>query len=377
MQSKQNPWDSTTKDIRSQISRLLLNDSPGVVVTVIDVEGSAYRRPGAKMIIDEEGSSTGAVTAGCLEDQVQSTARKVLDTRQPRTEVYDMMDDDSGGWGLGLGCDGVITLLYEPIDSSWRTILTWLEEGKPVQVASMIESERSIDTTEQRMAWVDQEWYSLPCRSDIPTEVRAELSDVVSKLNKTGKTLTTTVSDKKGDVTIAVESMEPTSEIILFGSQNDIYPISKLASMVGFNVIVYSPRGATSESEFPDADTVITGHPSDITNIIDHPEHTYPVIMSHNLVDDIVALETLLEETSITYIGLMGPQDRFDKIQQESDIVQQAEYERIATPIGLDLGGGSPIKIGTSIVSEILTVSNGKKGGRLVHKKGPIHSRIK
>lgn len=376
MQSKQNPWDSTAKDIRSQISHLLSNSSTGVVVTVVDVEGSAYRRPGAKMVIDKKGNPIGSVTAGCLEDQVQSAAKEVLRTGEPRTEVYDMRDTGDESWGIGLGCDGIITILYEPIDSNWERILSWLEDGKSVQVASVIESDSPAVSPEQKMAWINQEWYSLPSRPTLSKEIRTKLSDIASKIDKTGKAITTTVADKKGDITIAVESMEPINRIILFGSQNDIHPVSKLASMVGFNVTVYSPRGTTSESEFPDADTVITGHPTGIADLIYCPEYTYPIIMSHNLIDDTVALETLLEETPITYIGLMGPTDRFNKIQQESEIVQQADHERIATPIGLDLGGGSPMKIGTSIISEVLAVSNGKEGERLVHKKGPIHSRI-
>lgn len=376
MKTDQDPWSSTAKDVRQHISHVLTNEITGVIVTVVDVDGSAYRRPGAKMVIDEDENPTGAVTAGCLETEVQTTAKKTLRTGKPNTDIYDMTADSNKSWGLGLGCEGVITLFYEPVDRSWEAILNWLREGTSVQVTSVIRSNHPEVSNEGKMAWVDGIWEELPSRKNIPKSVRSKLNETVSKLDGTGKTVTTTVTAGGDEVTLAVESMNPVDEIILFGSQNDIRPVANLGSMVGFDVTVYSPRGSTSKPEFPGADNVITGHPSEIADIVDKPEYTYPVIMSHNLVDDTIALETLIEETTVSYIGLMGPQDRFKKIRAENEVIEQASNDRISTPIGLDLGGASPVKIGVSIISEILAVSNERDGRRLVYKEGPIHSRL-
>lgn len=376
MKTDQNPWSSTAKDVRHHISHILTNEITGVIVTVVDVDGSAYRRPGAKMVIDEDANPTGTVTAGCLETEVQTTAKKTLRTGEPNTDIYDMTADNNKSWGLGLGCEGVITLFYEPVDRSWEAILNWLREGLSVQVASVIRSDHPEVSTEGKMAWVDGTWEDLPSRKSIPKSVLSSLNETISKLDGTGKTMTTTIAAGGDEVTLVVENMNPIDEIILFGSQNDIRPVANLGSMVGFDVTVYSPRGSTSKPEFPSADSVITGHPSEIADIVDKPKYTYPVIMSHNLVDDTIALETLIEETTVPYIGLMGPQDRFKKIRAESEVIEQADDDRISTPIGLDLGGASPVKIGVSIVSEILAVSNERDGMRLVHKEGPIHSRL-
>jgi xanthine dehydrogenase accessory factor len=134
------------------------------------------------------------------------------------------------------------------------------------------------------------------------------------------------------------------------------------------------------ESTFPEADAVTTGHPSSLPDSVRADERTYAVVMTHNLVDDRLALETLLRETDVPYVGLMGPCERFEEIRNELDRngapLTQSEFDRVSTPVGLDLGAGEPVEIGLSIVSEVLAVSNGRGGGRLRDRNGPIHTRV-
>jgi xanthine dehydrogenase accessory factor len=118
----------------------------------------------------------------------------------------------------------------------------------------------------------------------------------------------------------------------------------------------------------------------DIDEVVDDPTRTYAVLMSHNLLEDRLALVSLLE-TDVPYIGLMGPRERFDEIREEIAAdegreLTDSELERIATPVGLDVGGGEPIHIALSIVGEVLAVHNDREGGRLKEREGPIHKRL-
>lgn len=89
--------------------------SQTALATVVQVKGSAYRSPGAKMLIDEEGYTDGMISGGCLEPNVAEDAKKVMETGQPALKSYDM--DENTVWGLGLGCPGTVEVYIEPVTS--------------------------------------------------------------------------------------------------------------------------------------------------------------------------------------------------------------------------------------------------------------------
>jgi len=105
--------------------------------------------------------------------------------------------------------------------------------------------------------------------------------------------------------------------------------------------------------------------------------NTYVVIMTHNFIDDRLSLEQLIS-TPVNYIGLLGPQERFVEMlsEFETEGTNLSPYtDKIYTPIGLDIGGGSPYQIATSIISEILSAHNHRPSGHLRDRQGPIHDR--
>jgi xanthine/CO dehydrogenase XdhC/CoxF family maturation factor len=88
------------------------------LATVVHVEGSSYRRPGARMLIEDDGQLTGAISGGCLEGDALRKALLVMTEKRSRLVTYDTMDDDDAKFGVGLGCNGIIQVLIEPIDIS-------------------------------------------------------------------------------------------------------------------------------------------------------------------------------------------------------------------------------------------------------------------
>ena len=355
------PWRANRKDVRAALATV---GTEGTVVTVADVEGSAYRRPGAKMVVTAEGVDTGAVTAGCLEPSVVDICETVRETGRSRTERFDLTESGES-WGIGLGCNGIIDLLIEPRDGSWNGILEAVQAGVPITVVTVVESDTETAVGD-RVVIEESGVRSVPDRNDIPGRYLDRIEDTVDRIAGTGRT--TTVSS--GDATLLVDVLEPTPELLLFGSQNDLGPVVSLGRRAGFTVSVHSPRGGIDEEAFPRADVVRTGHPSTVGERVG--EHTYAVVMSHNLVDDRLALKTLLRETDVPYVGVMGPRERFDRLRSEMTLTAE-ELDRVAAPVGLDLGGSTPTDIALSIVSEVVAVHNGRGGGRLRELSGPIH----
>jgi len=370
------PWSVTAKELRRRMRHELDDDADSVVVTVADVEGAAYRRPGAKMLVEDDGAPVGAVTAGCLEDPLTKRSMEVLEDGEPRQETFDLMGDDDT-WGLGLGCNGVIDVLVEPLDASWRAPLDDLATGTPVTVLTVVDS-----TTPDVPAGVRSyvagsgQPQKVADREPVPANIVERVDASVSEVHG-GETATTVeVETDRGTVSVLVDGLEPVSRLLLVGSQPDIHPVARLGSNTGFEVVVHSPRGAHGPEDFPNADSVETGHPSAVGESVAVPEYTYAAVMTHNLIDDRLAVETLLSETSVPYVGVMGPRDRFERLRADSDTIAADDLDRVTTPIGLDLGGGEPTEIALSVVSEILAVSNDREGSRLKTNDGPIHTRV-
>jgi len=372
---QKNPWCITETDLRAQLRACRRDGIDAALVTIAAVDGSAYRRPGAKMLVSTDRDAVGAVTAGCLEDPVRDLATDVIAADTPRLEVFDLMDND-GSWGMGLGCNGIIDVFVEPLDESVDRALAALDDDEPVTVVTVIDSS---GIGRRTLVTSDGSRESVPGREPVPAAALADVADTIDRLHNTGTTGTVTATAGDREYTLLVDSLQPVPELLLFGSQNDLLPLADLATDIGFRVTVHSPRGAVDDNTIPAADRVVTGHPSTVGETVVTPDYTYAVVMSHNLVDDSIALRVLLKETTVPYVGLMGPRKRFadlrETLSDDGVTLTEAELNRLATPVGLDLGGGEPVEIALSIVSEVLAASNGRAGGRLRDRMGPIHPR--
>lgn len=376
MEAKSDPWSASTTALYDSMRNVLNGERDAAVATIVDVRGSAYRRSGAKMIVEPDREALGAITAGCLEGPVAEIAHDVIDSGSRHLETYDLTDDDE--WGMGMGCNGIIDVLVEPLDDSWRAPLDILAEGNSITLLTVLDSATEEISSNARMA-IEPDGTALPVtdRPEIPPEITSNI-DIGTYLDG-GHAGTVTVETDDGVVRLFVDALVPPPELLIFGWQRDVHPISRFAREVGFRVTVASGRGGRADPEsFPNADRVISTRPSELGASVEIPERTYAVVMSHNFIDDRLAIESLLD-TEIPYVGVMGPRKRFEElqadVQADGEAYSASELQRIATPVGLDLGGGEPAQIALAIVAEVLAVKNGREGGRLTTTDGPIHPR--
>ena len=368
-------WSVPETDVFDRIRAALEEDTDAVLATVTAVEGSAYRRPGAKMLLDPDGGGAGSITAGCLEDEVRALAVDVLAEGVPRVETWDLTGDDDV-WGLGVGCNGIITVLLEPLSESYRPVVEARLAGESVGVATVVGGEGTGAALGDRAYYRPGEGFE----GEIDDEVLAELAGSAESLVSSGKGETLAVETAEGTVEVFVEGVRPPPELVVFGSGHDVAPVVELAKLVDFRVTVVPFRGGHADSgRFPGADEVTSASPRDVADLREWDADTYAVIMSHNFLDDRIALEGLLE-TPVEYIGLMGPKKRFEEMREEfaedGRTFTEAELERIYTPIGLNLGGDTPYQIAHSIVAEVQAVAHGKTPGHLSRREGPIHERV-
>jgi xanthine dehydrogenase accessory factor len=372
------PWSVPDRTLYDHLRSLRADETTAAVATVVGVEGSAYRRPGAKLVAPDSEDVLGAITAGCLEGPVADLAAEARQSGASNVETFDLMDEEE--WGLGLGCNGIIDVLVEPLDGSFDPLLDTLDNRESATVLTVVDSEddgvpvgaRTVVTTDGPQSGED--------RAPVPEDAVAGISDAAADARESGSSGVVTVERAAGDLDVFVDGVDPAPDLLLFGTQNDVHTVARLGADAGFRVTVASSRGARSDEDaFPNAHRVVSTHPTDLSDAVEASERTYAVLMSHNFVDDRLALEHLLRETDVPYVGLMGPRDRFEEMQEafdeEGTSFSRAELDRLATPVGLDLGDGSPTGIAMSIVAEALAVHNDAGGGRLRTSSGPIHTR--
>ncbi len=379
---RDDPWSATARGIHDALAALR-EDGGGAaaaVATVVDVEGSAYRRPGAKLVAPADGETLGAVTAGCLDGPVNDLASAARSTGQSTVETFDLTSDD-GEWGLGLGCNGVIDLLVEPLDDSFDALVASLEDREPAAVLTVVGSDDPDVAVGDRTTLTADAEHEGSGRPGLPADALADLRAAAEDARETGSSGVRTVQRAAGDLEVFVDGVEPAPELLVFGAENDAGVVASFAEQAGFRVTVACPRGARADdAAFPAAHRVVATHPADLADHVEAPERTYAVLMSHNLVDDQLALETLLRETAVPYVGVMGPRERFEELRDalaaDGVTLSAADLERVATPVGLDLGDGSPTGIALSIVAEATAVANDRSGGRLRDASGPIHPRV-
>ena len=367
-------WNVPETAIFERLASALETGESAAVATVVAVEGSAYRRPGAKMFLTAD-TAAGSVTAGCLESDVADIADEVRASGEARLTRFDLTDDDE--WGLGLGCNGVIDLLVEPLDKRFESMVEGYHGGNDGVALSVVESDAEPVSVGDR-AYTTAGDLSEPV--GLPAWLQRGVRDQVRDCFAHGQSEIVTVTAPDGsECRVFLDAVVAPPALYVFGSGSDVGPVTEFATRAGFQVTVVSFRGGHAEAgSFPDADSVISLSAPQAGTKLSLDETTYAVVMSHNLIDDRLAVEALLE-TPVPYIGVMGPADRFAEIETalaaDGRELTQTDRQRIYAPIGLNLGGGAPYQIAMSIVSEVLTVHNGHNPAHHREREGAIHER--
>jgi xanthine dehydrogenase accessory factor len=368
------------KDFFDGLNRLQPGGKPFVIATVMKVSGSTYRRPGARVIITEDGVSTGLISGGCFEGELIERAKKVLGTREPTLVTFDTTSPDDLIFGLGLGCTGVAQILMEPFPVSTHYldfIRNCIAERQPGVIATVFRTENVSGVSPgSRMMVKGQGKYSENIQnSDL---VRKIYNESVAVLND-GETRVEKFISQGGSAEVLIEFITLPFSMIIFGAGPDAVPLVRFASELGWNVTVVDRRPAFARKElFPSANNVILSEPDELGARIVLNASTAAVVMTHNFEADLKFTRVLLE-SPMFYIGLLGPAAKkellLQKLQEDGFHLTEEHLARLYGPVGLDLGAETPEEIALSIVAEIQTVSAGYSGGFLRQRTGPIHKR--
>ena len=179
-----------------------------------------------------------------------------------------------------------------------------------------------------------------------------------------------------GGITLFVDVTGPPPRLVMFGAVDFAAALCRVAKAAGWRPFVIDPRSRFAMAErFPDAEAVIADWPDEaLAKIGGIDRATYLAVLTHDpKLDDAALLAAL--DSDAPYIGAMGSRRAQAKRRERlvAAGVTDALLERIAAPIGLDLGGTSAEETAVSIMGELIAVRNGRDGGRLSVSGGRIH----
>ncbi len=376
-----NTWSVPEIEIVQHMKRQLESKADDVLATVVRVEGNAYRRPGAKSLLGSDGQGIGSITAGCLEDEILAAAESVRETGRPELVTYNLLEDDDV-WGLGVGCNGIIDLLLEPLSQTYRPAVEAFTDMRDIAVCTVLESadEHALSRGDRTYYYPDTDQLSTSIGDPATAWPVTDLTGPATTLATEGKARTLKIDHDGKTLSVFVDGLPSPSELVVFGTGHDVAPVTEFGTKAGFQVTVVGFRGAVDlEGRFPEADRTVTTSPARLVDDLEFGSRTYAVVMTHNFLDDRLTVKTLLD-ASVPYIGLMGPHERFEKMleafEEDGRTVDETNLETLYTPIGLDLGDGTPYGIAHSIVAEVLAVSNDRMPRHHREREGHIHKRV-
>ncbi len=313
--------------------------APAVLATLVSVEGSSYRRPGARLLLLGDGRRIGSISGGCLEEDVIARARHVGITRKSETAIYDTTTENDLVWGVGLGCHGVVKVLIEPVPARPR----WADA-----LARNFAARRPTHVVVAHDCGVEGE---------AGTRVEAEAAATTSVL--------------------FAQTVPPPLRLCVFGAGEDARPVARLGASLGWSVTVADPRAAFATAErFPSAEHVIVGPAETLATKAAPDDRSVAVVMTHHYIHDVPLLRALLPK-ELPYLGLLGPRKRAERILADlraSGFEPTAsQLARFHAPVGLDLGADGPEQVALAIVAEIQAVLGGRSAQPLKERSMPIH----
>ena len=305
------------KALQQIIQRVAENPSrPWALATLVQTEGSTYRKPGARLLVDSDGSTLGVLSGGCLEEEIGRYGRKIIGDGSPVLLSFDTK--------RLYGCDGQLKILVEPLPAV-------RPNGNLITEIGRLLRNREV------------------CRIRTCFEGAALGSELVPS--------DILLAERRG---VLIDAVPLPVRLLLFGTGPEIEPITQFAGNLGWVAERF-------------------GHPSELAEDFRSDAQTAALVMTHNFGRDLLALNRLLP-LQLRYVGLLGPRKRHAELLARLSEYRSLDFNldgrTLFAPAGLDIGSEAPEEIALSIVSEVAAVLSERRGGFLRERKGDIHTSV-
>lgn len=352
------------------------------LAAVVHLDGSSYRRPGARMLVSDEGELTGAISGGCLEGDALRKALLVLQQQQSKLVTYDTSDEEDATIGIQLGCAGVIQVLFEPIHPNQPdNPIQLLRKAVAIRQKSVLVTLFSLSNKREAQAGT---CLLVEANGNISGSIphdtlRPYIMQDVQEVMQAQKSAFKEYIFEGQSITAFMECLQPATALVVVGAGNDAIPMMRIADTIGWDVRVVDGRNTHARPErFGSACQILVSKPEQVLEQLPMDEQTVFVMMTHNYNYDLAMLKALLP-LPVPYIGMLGPRKKLDRmineLREEGMVITDAMLQKVYGPVGLEIGAETAEEIALSIIAEIQAVLQGKEGGQLRKKEDVIHAR--
>ncbi len=334
-------------EIVKEYHKAKLNGLHAVLATVVALDGSSYRKPGVRMLINQNGQITGAVSGGCVENEIIKQSNSVFNTKIAKIITYD------GRYRLG--CEGILYILIEIFDPSPEMVKTLSNE------------------VQKRNSFTIDSYFSVKPEDTLGSIINFKNGGKFSFCNYNHQI--------NNNLSRFSQILKPIFRLIIIGAEHDTETLCITANNLGWEVIVIvSPSNPKTIDNFLGARELLKINATELNSIeIDH--HSAVLFMTHNYARDLqflIALNNSKNEP--IYCGLLGNTQRRenllnDLIERIDDLDDQF-FDIIYGPTGLNIGAVTPQEISLSICAEILSVTRSKEPKSISSKKESINHAI-
>jgi xanthine dehydrogenase accessory factor len=348
-----------TKAILDRVANLTGEGAPAIIATVIHIAGSAYRRPGAKLLVEQTGETCGGISGGCLESDVRAQALEMLKGAPGRLLHYDTGSDEETLWGMGLGCEGAVDIYLQRAGEDVLKLRDHLAHGQPFANVMLIEGPLT--------GW--QAAFARGALDGSTGEVELDrelVQRTAALLEGNGDSQAFAVGPHR----VFIDILRTPPRLMIFGAGDDARPLCSLAAQIGFDVVVVDHRPAyLTADRFPAAMQLMLRRPEAGVEGLGLSRNHFAVVQTHALQHD-RAWVSALAVKQLAYLGLLGPRGRKEQVMRDLSLDENALF----APVGLDLGADGPEQVALSIVAEMLAVHAHREPRHLRARTGGIHA---
>jgi xanthine/CO dehydrogenase XdhC/CoxF family maturation factor len=288
-----------------------------VLATIIETDGSSYRKPGAMMMINDLGQYHGLLSGGCLESDIMLQARRCWDSKLNRIVEYDMREEEDLAWKLGIGCGGMVRILLQPVDESNQYL-------QLDALYSLLENNKIAE-------------YGQVVHEKAPQNIMREASVDAVLEHEAG---------------VFKQLLKPAPHLAVFGGGVDARPVVAIAAQLGWQVTLVDPRTSYARSgHFDSGVKMVREAIESLGSRKWLHQIDMAIIMTHNIKLDAQSL-ALVQKSSAKYVGMLGPVHRTDRVLELIPTTREKLVKPLANPVGLRLGGELPESIALSMLSE-------------------------
>ncbi len=343
------------RDILPDLDRWQRDGEAVALATLVAVQRSAPRPPGARMAVTRGGALAGSIAGGCVEGDLYERALQVLDAGRPALVHYGIADEL--GFEVGLSCGGSVDVLVEPFvaDAPWTAVRQAVERQQPAALAVGLSPAVLIG----RRSAILRDGEPL---GSIDPDVDEPVAGAARRLLVEEGTRLLALPWRGEEATVFIEVFAPPSHLLIVGATHAAIALTRMAKQLGFRVTVIDARSLFATPErFPEADSLVRAWPDEALAEGSLDCYSYVVILTHDPKFDVPTLASALRSPT-RYIGAMGSRATHEgrKEQLRRQGFADADLARVHAPIGLDLGARSPEEVALAILAEIVAVRRGR-----------------